>query len=538
MGLGIIYATYQETPELHESTIRLLSFLADNSEELFVISTSDIDEIRLVNCSTIIRPNVGYDIFSYKVGFDKIKKNSNIDKVIFLNSSFLVLDFDSFERTFENFVRALDAECFVGLTKSHQFVTHLQSFYFGLNSKFEHEWFQEWLNSYMPQDSKFETIFHGEIKMSISATEANVTAHSFFKPRVSTRVSGAIRFVLMRRQKYSLLRSILDLKLVKVNPMHSYFDEILSNFGIIKKEVLEYNPYGLNLKHIQSKYPLVSTAHPPIISSSQKMFWDDSNVRIISINRSNPPRIGVHLHLYYENQIPDFVKYLGRIPEPFDIHITTSRESLIPGIIDNFECNALNLVIYLGPNIGRDIAPFIYLMKLGVLDCYKIALKIHSKASLYSKRGDCWRLELLQDLLSSTVSVSKIVETLARGRVGLIGPSKHWLTSNDYWGASRSKYFELAEELIGNVDQTKQLGFFAGSMFWFKPADLVNLKMINHDHFVFELESGQMDGTLAHAIERLFAHLVRSKNGLIYGTKDLSSDISQIESSNRLYVGD
>ena len=52
--------------------------------------------------------------------------------------------------------------------------------------------------------------------------------------------------------------------------------------------------------------------------------------------------------------------------------------------------------------------------------------------------------------------------------------------------------------------------FPAGSMFWFNPNCIINLEKIENEYFTFE--KGFSDGTMAHAVERIFS-IVSKING-------------------------
>ena len=60
------------------------------------------------------------------------------------------------------------------------------------------------------------------------------------------------------------------------------------------------------------------------------------------------------------------------------------------------------------------------------------------------------------------------------------------------------------------MDNRNLIEFPAGSMFWFKPAALAPLLDSGLTFADFPEEHGQIDGTIAHAIERAFLFIVET----------------------------
>ncbi len=67
--------------------------------------------------------------------------------------------------------------------------------------------------------------------------------------------------------------------------------------------------------------------------------------------------------------------------------------------------------------------------------------------------------------------------------------------------SSAKNLLNLAARL--NCKITFRESFVAGSMFWFRPSALQNLYQLFVQGLEFEPELGQVDGTIAHAIERI-----------------------------------
>ena len=73
----------------------------------------------------------------------------------------------------------------------------------------------------------------------------------------------------------------------------------------------------------------------------------------------------------------------------------------------------------------------------------------------------------------------------------------------------RPEKWDWLEKLTRIIDSKKKEGNFdwdfpAGSMFWFRPTALQTLENLQLNEDDFEPEQNQLDGTLAHSLERLF----------------------------------
>jgi rhamnosyltransferase len=237
-------------------------------------------------------------------------------------------------------------------------------------------------------------------------------------------------------------------------------------------------------------------------------------------------KVAVVLHLYHQDLISE-IKYFLKIGiiDLFDIYVTTPFETAIPKIIDEFAHLSNFISVILCKNVGRDVAPFIELYKSGVLDKYSAVLKIHTKKSSYSSKGDFWRQDIYNNLIGSSLITRKVISFLNDNKnAGIVGIQKYYLTNPEFWGSNKKKVIEILNSLPNiKIDQDLQLEFFAGSLFWFKPSAFDILKKVNNDQFQFELENNQRDGTLAHAYERLFSIICKKNNYDIFSIKNFES---------------
>ena len=126
--------------------------------------------------------------------------------------------------------------------------------------------------------------------------------------------------------------------------------------------------------------------------------------------------------------------------------------------------------------------------------------------------------------------VRKILDLIRLENVGLVGPHEYYLTNDNFWGANR---LTVKNILLGagvlRSSENIELGFFAGSMFWFSPAAISSLKRLPLTDLSFVPENGMQDGTLAHALERVFCPVVRAAG---YKTSSLVLAGSEIHNTS------
>jgi lipopolysaccharide biosynthesis protein len=214
-------------------------------------------------------------------------------------------------------------------------------------------------------------------------------------------------------------------------------------------------------------------------------------------------------HLYYQDTVDDLAESL-KGKKAIDVYIT------IPETADVAAFRRLTKLFprsYIMPvsNCGRDVLPFIKLLQVIRKHSYEWICKVHGKKSLHLSRGSIWRRELFDMLFEGLVMKgSKQSHALLpySKDVGMVGPAGSLKSLNDSWTVQNNKH--SMDQILGKLnfnhfasDYTKH-SFFAGTMFWFRPAALDALVSNALSDEDFGVELGRVDGTPAHAMERLF----------------------------------
>lgn len=231
-----------------------------------------------------------------------------------------------------------------------------------------------------------------------------------------------------------------------------------------------------------------------IVRASQEKFTKRSDFAVI-------------LHLHYDDLFGEVQPYV-ETAEGADLFLSL-RADISPDKCREISSSFPNARLAIYPNRGRDIQPFLHTLRLLREKGYDFACKIHSKKSPQRRDGDRLRTEALSELLGSKAKVNAILKKFRGNRsLGLVAPEGSLLRLDD---ADRNllnrpwldRLFAKAgmKDLAGKY----RCNFVAGSMFWFRVNALARIDELDLKTEQFEDELGQVDGTLAHAVERLFA---------------------------------
>lgn len=223
-------------------------------------------------------------------------------------------------------------------------------------------------------------------------------------------------------------------------------------------------------------------------------------------------KVAAVVHIFYPELAEEIKNLLLNIPCAVDVFISTTDEqkkSAVEKVFGDFDRGRVTIKIF--PNRGRDIAPaFVGFRE--IYGDYDACVHIHTKKSPHAERRLAgWRNHLYKNLLGSPEIVGGILKILSYEHIGAVFP-QYFDPIRIFvnWGRNYSVTKNFLHGLGVEVDNRNLIEFPAGSMFWFKPQALAPLFDCGLTFDNFPEERGQVDGTLAHAIERAFLFVVEA----------------------------
>lgn len=196
--------------------------------------------------------------------------------------------------------------------------------------------------------------------------------------------------------------------------------------------------------------------------------------------------VGIHLHVFYEDLLEEFVSKFDQYVGDYDLYLTTDTQEKKEKIEEISKNNHHLKEILVAPNLGRDVLPWQLIHDR--LDKYTYAGHFHTKKSAFSDWiiGETWREHIVDSLIVPAKNLFQVMDE--NPKVGLMIPdvpvffnSFHgptYYSERELW----AYMVKLWEEMnFGNngdwrsLQQQESYIMSYGTMVWYKPVALKSL---------------------------------------------------------------
>lgn len=555
-----IFLFFDDEGVVYDYVKYLLDDITTNFDRLVIVCNGIItNEGKIIlqkYCSEIIvRPNIGFDAGGFKevivdhLGFDAI---SEYDEVVLFNDSFFG-PFYSFKTVFE-IMDSRDELDYWGLTAHGETPEifglcpygyrprYIQTYFVAFRKKLTcSEIFRKFWTD-MPIFKSFEeaaenfgcyftklfeengfrwSVYSDTADLESEQTEKNMSFHTFnIYEMIANRRLPVIKRKAFVTDKKTTLRYNWGGDLSKAV---KYIDEKTNyDLSLIYKYLLK----KYNLDDIKKSLNLVRVIPDADLFEGKKLY--------------NGKKVAIIIHTFYEDLFNYELNYLKNIPDSIDIIVTNSDKEKIKKIEKLFRPVLKERLKILKVNArGRDLSALLvgcreYLMKYDYL-CF-----IHDKKSSqkeYITVGASFSDLLWDNILHSKVYITNILNLFESNPcLGLIVPPNvyhgtYYSSATDYWTICYEKCRSLL--LSMNIDvplDRKKEPFSVGTVFWCRTDALKTIFNNNFDYNDFPAEPLPGDGSISHALERIFPY-VAQYNGY-YTECVMNSEYASAEITN------
>lgn len=245
-------------------------------------------------------------------------------------------------------------------------------------------------------------------------------------------------------------------------------------------------------------------------------------------------QIAIHIHAFYYDIFREIIDAAKNVLQ-HNIHlrVTVVDTELLKKINACLqELNIHNFKVILVENCGRDIAP-LFNASRDIFSDYAFVCHLHTKKSPHTNFGKYWRDYLVDSLVGDAEIVEKVIAKLSTADIGMLYPVNYSklqrLTALD---SNTDNIAKILSSINPNW-KYKHQDYPAGSMCWIKTAAFKNILERFPENKDYGVESGKVDNTTAHAMERLLT-LIPTYQGyktLSYWKAELFRDIALSEFS-------
>jgi len=221
-------------------------------------------------------------------------------------------------------------------------------------------------------------------------------------------------------------------------------------------------------------------------------------------------RTTLHLHLHYTEGIEELLQKIKTSQSKPDLFISTTSEQgkvRVKVMLDKCGLHAQEIAIF--PNRGRDIGPFLTGFGSKLFRDYEIVGHLHSKKSPHAhddylenwvdflEKGLVGKDGVIMDAILDKMTADPSVGIVYPDDPGCFGWEGNYLYGSDL----------LKRMGFQPPDKDASMNFPVGTMFWARTAALKPLIDLNLQWEDYPEEPIPIDGSMLHAMERIFGIL-------------------------------
>lgn len=551
-----IYFFYDPDGIVDRYALYMLDEVKKNVSDLLIVCNGKLSSegraaFEKITSRILVRENSGFDVWAYKEAMDfwGWKNLIDLDELILMNSTIMGPLYPLSDMFHEMNSRDVD---FWGIT-SHSKInvdpfgkikygyipTHLQSHFIAIRS-------------HMLRSTEFK--FYWDHLPQISTYEDSIAMHEviFTKDFENKGFTWAAYVDTTDMEKYVYNpMTLAPLEMVKArkcpifkrrNFFHNYNEYLQLGNGESTRELFEYIRDHTNYDVDLIWENILRTQHMADIKNSLHLDYVIPSMPIQkSTTSKSKSRIALVMHIFFTDQIEYCYRYAQSMPADSDVYITTDSESkkiAILKVFQNLLCHKMHVMII--ENRGRDVSALLVAMQEFIMD-YDLVCFVHDKkvGQLdWSIKGEEFSKQCFDNLLQNSTFVENLIEIFAENpRLGLLVPpppgfGDYYFTHGYSWGPNYEVTHKLWEDLSLQIPISPEKEPIAplGTMFWFRSKALKLLFDKNWKYSDFPKEPNRSDGTILHAIERIYPFVAQQEG--YYSAWSFSENFAQTQLTN------
>lgn len=504
----------------------------------------------------IVRENKGLDVWAYKTALDYLgwEQVATYDEVVLLNATIMGPIYPFSEMFFEMSKRDVD---FWGITKygkeefdpfgcnPYGYVPeHIQSHFMVFRKSFVSsvEFQKYWnempeINSYKESVGIHETSFtkrfadmgfRWDVYVNTDEYDILTTYPLIFYPKELVR---NLRCPIFKRRSFFQDYNYVINNTLGQPTVELY--EFLKQSGLYDVEMI-----WQNILRTCNQADIAKNMHLNYILSSKAI----NNNEIDTIIKKH--KIALIMHLYFLDLLEDSLKWALAMPAEADVYITTNTEEkkeAIEKVFKQLPCNHLEVRII--ENRGRDVSSLLVGVK-DVIGQYDYACFVHDKKTAQltpCSVGEGFAYKCFKNTLYNKIFVKNVIGLFAENpNLGILSPpipnhGDFFPSIGCEWTNNFSNTENLAKKIGVTVPMSGNKEHLAplGTMFWFRPKAMKPLYDYDWTYKDFPPEPNSTDGSLLHAIERLYPFVVQQAG--FYPAVVMVDEFARIELTNLNY---